>query len=343
MVKLRSSSGLLPVVIAAMILPLAVAGCSVAQLQAGLETPTDAVRSDATMKTERTDDPKTIASYDRFVVKSSEDISIAVYARESLHATENILLVHGAGSGAWAWEYYFHYLPENYNLYALSWRGHFDSSDVVDADTEDYVIDQNAVFDAIHTRSDLPTHLIGHSYGGATSVLQAVNTDRTVHSLVLIAPVVPLDYTLAQRLVVPTLAPFFIRRSSKRGNEMDGVYGGMFLSSHRMARYFDLYAGKAFSHEKPGLIAGDGVSAAWQEELKYAYQKVSDRSIPVTIIIAKYDNVVVPRRQRDIADRIGAAIIELDTGHYVPLDVMAEQSANRIVDTLITHRQSETL
>ncbi len=313
-----------------LLISFSIMGHSVIKLQAGLESLSSEVLSLANRTIENIPVPKPITEYLDFKVAVSADITITVYARERKDAKANVFMVHGAGGGAWAWEYYFAHMPESYNLYALSWRGHFDSSAIGDANATDYVTDQSAVLSFIQSRNNLPTHLIGHSYGGATSVLQASNTPEKIASLTLLAPVVPLDYTFTQRLVIPKIAPFFIELS----NNIEGTYNSMFLAKSRMRRYHELYAGKSYSEEKPSLIADNGVSPKWQETLRKAYEDIANQGIPLSIIIARYDNVVVPHRQYNIAQRIGANIIELESGHYIPLDTLAQLSTTIVTDIL---------
>lgn len=104
-----------------------------ARLQAGLESPPGDVVAEASAADLST--PMPITSYPKFTVSVSDNVAITVYARERKGALGNILMVHGAGGGAWAWEAFFDKLPRGHNLYALSWRGHFDSSPVEDADS----------------------------------------------------------------------------------------------------------------------------------------------------------------------------------------------------------------
>lgn len=334
MTKNRSRNRFAAGLVAIVVLSFVVVGCSVAQLQAGLVIASQSTILAAEQKARTVDLPKPINDYPKFTVPIASDLSISMYARESNVAVANVFMVHGAGGGAWAWEYFFEALPEEYNLYALNWRGHFDSSPVDDARAADYVVDQEAVLTTITQRNELPVHILGHSYGGAAAVLQSAKTPHEIASLVLLAPVVPIDYTFAQRLIVPTVAPYFIRKDMKKGNDPEGTFGGMFLSKTRMQRYYDLYAGKEYSIEKPSLIAGDGVSANWQKELSRAYMAASDRGIPITIVLARYDNVVVGRRQRETAASIGAKLIEVESGHYIPLDAGAAHAVRLVADIL---------
>lgn len=290
-------------------------GYELASLQSGLEPAPTAAFERAAERASDFTPPPAIGTYDSFDVSVTDDLFVRVHKKENNSARGNILLIHGAGGGAWVWEEFLASMPSSYNLYAMSWRGHFDSSPVGDANSTDYVVDQRAVFDAIQSRNSLPMHVIGHSYGGATAVLMAADNKLDIASLHLLAPVVPLDYSVVQRLLVPAIAPMFIGTS----NDADGVFGGMFLSEARMRHWYDAYASQPYSEEKPGLIAGDGISPAWQAELRAAYRSLATRNIPVQMLIAGYDNVVVPDRQRIAAGDANATVWTVDDGHYLQL------------------------
>ncbi|MEM7126815.1 MAG: alpha/beta hydrolase [Chloroflexota bacterium] len=329
------------------VLIVGVVGYDLAQLQAGLEKPIEAVVANAAASTQITSPPAPITSYEHFPVQVEEGITVDVHLREQVDAVANVFMVHGAGGGAWAWEVYFEQLPDTYNLYAISWRGHFTSTPVDDANTADYTRDQVAALAAIQGRNSLPIHVIGHSYGGATSVLATAQMVDQVASLHLLAPVVPLDYTFLQKQLVPLIMPPIIRnqaateateaaRVAATGEESDGsgTYAGMFLAQTQMERYWDLYAAKPYSVEKPSLIGVDGLSPDWQIKLDEAYRTIGEADLPVWFLIARYDNVVVPSRQRETADEMGATIIEMESGHYIQLDVEATKSAAIITANL---------
>ncbi|MEM7114884.1 MAG: alpha/beta hydrolase [Chloroflexota bacterium] len=322
-------------------------GYDLSLVQAGLEEPSEAVLATAAANTLTDSPPLPISTYEHFSVPVEGKITVAVHMREAQNAAANILMVHGAGGGAWVWEEYFELLPETYNLYAISWRGHFISAPVADANSADYVRDQTAVITAIAERNDLPIHVIGHSYGGATSVLATAAAPEQVASLHLLAPVVPLNYTSIQKQLVPLImTPILSNQSvqelavaeettvSGADTQGSGTYAGMFLNQAQMERYWDLHAAKPYSVEKPSLIGGDGLDPAWQTTLDEAYTAIGAAKIPVWFQIARYDNVVIPAEQRETADAMGAAHIELESGHYIQLDVAAEESAKVITKNL---------
>jgi pimeloyl-ACP methyl ester carboxylesterase len=276
-----------------------------------------------------------ITSYEQFHRDAVEDnIAVDVHMQEQPDAIGNILMVHGAGGGSWAWEAYFGLLGDSYNLYALSWRGHFTSTPVDDANSADYVRDQAAVLAAIAERNDLPIHVIGHSYGGATSVLLEAQSGGDIASLHLLAPVVPLDYSPIQQVMVPAILPRIIRASLQSDNPSGRSFQGMFLVEAQMERYLEAYASQPFSVEKPGLLADDAFDVGWQNTLGEAYQTVGESDLPVWFIVARYDNVVVTRRQQDTAEAMDAPLIELESGHYIQLDNKARESAEIILTNL---------
>ncbi|MEM7797938.1 MAG: alpha/beta hydrolase [Chloroflexota bacterium] len=329
------------------VLALGYVGYDLFSLQSGLESASDATLETASANTQAHSPTAPISSYDSFAVSVENQVSVEVHMRESPTATANIFMIHGAGGGAWVWEAYFEQLPERYNLYAISWRGHFTSSAVDNADAADYVVDQLAVLAALESRNNLPIHVVGHSYGGATSVLTAAQAADRIASLHLVAPVVPLDYTIIQEQLVPLImAPILTNASAqaltaaeeaaRTGEEMQasGTFAGMFIDQPQMERYWDLYAVKPYSVEKPGLIAVDGLDPAWQVELERAYAAVGESGIPVWILIARYDNVVIPAEQRETAQEMGASAVVFESGHYIQLDSQAEASVDFILTNL---------
>lgn len=320
---------------------IGIVGYQLASLQFGLEKPTEEAIAIAETNSPTATPPPPISTYGNISVPVEHNISVTVHLRENPDATDNIFLVHGAGGGAWAWEEYFDLVPDNYNLYAISWRGHFTSSPVDDADTSDYVADQLAVMEAIGARNELPTHVVGHSYGAATSVLATAQEPEQVASLHLLAPVVPLDYTFVQAIAVPLVMPPILNSSTsseidaiEQGTGATGTYTGMFLDQAQMNRYWDLYQGKLYSVEKRSLIGVDGMSPDWQDKLNDAYLTVGDSDIPVWFITARYDNVVVPAEQQETADDIDADLIELESGHYIQLDAESDESIEIILGHL---------
>lgn len=185
------------------------------------------------------------------------------------------------------------------------------------------------MLDAIRARSPLPIHIVAHSYGAATAVLAEAQAPSGVASLQLLAPVVPLDYSPIQRAVVPRVMPRVL--ASKGPSSPQGPpeqpFAGMFIDQAQMNKVWEKHAGQTYSAESSLLIAQDGVSPTWQAQLDDAYRSLST---PMFFLTARYDNVVVPRRQHALAQALQVPVIELASGHYLPLDHAWEQAAVQI-------------
>ena len=327
---------LLWIVVTVFILILGVVGYDVSRLQTGFESPSPALIEQANLMVANQPDVPNIGSYDSFEVPVEDGIGVTVYVRESDTAVANILMIHGAAGGAWVWEYYLATFPNEFNLYAMSWRGHFDSSPVDDANSADYVLDQTAVLSAIQGRNALPVHLIGHSFGGATAVLQTAGMVDQVASIHLLGAVVPLQYSPIQRQIVPRLLPPIILQAAGEDGQGASPFPDMFIATDRMKAYQIEHASQPYSVEKPGLMPGDAFAVAWQEELDVAYRTVAQSDVPVWMIIARYDNVVKPADSREMAARLGVTAVQLESGHYIQLDLQALESAKLILNNLIS-------
>ncbi len=300
-----------------------------AGLQKGLEEPPPERIALAAQDSVAGHPVQPMSAYPSFQVQSAPGVDLVVHYRESPSATANLYFVHGASSGAWAWARLFAFFGPEYNLYALSWRGHFDSTgQPEDADSWDYVQDQLSSLSAVQARSPLPTHVIAHSYGAATAVLAAHQEPQGVASMQLLAPVVPLDYSRIQSAVVPRIMPRILTQDPPDPlGPPQQPFAGMFIDQEQMQKIWVDHAGQPYSLESPLLIAQDGVSPQWQGQLEQAYESLE---MPVFFLTARYDNVVVPRRQHSLARSIQAPLVELESGHYLPLDVAWQQAAEQI-------------
>ncbi|MFT5582841.1 MAG: pimeloyl-ACP methyl ester carboxylesterase [Cognaticolwellia sp.] len=306
------------------------ASADLAQLQRGLEEAPQERIALAAQDSVAGHPVQPMSAYPSFQVRSAPGVDVVVHYRESPSAKANLTFVHGASSGAWAWARLFVFFGPEYNLYALSWRGHFDSAPQPgDADSWDYVQDQLSSLSAVQARSPLPTHVIAHSYGAATAVLAAHREPQGVASMQLLAPVVPLDYSRIQSAVVPRIMPRILSRDGPPDPlaPAEQPFAGMFVDQQQMQKIWVDHAGQTYSVESPLLIAQDGVSPQWQGQLKQAYESLK---MPVFFLTARYDNVVVPRRQHTLAQSIQAPLVELESGHYLPLDVAWQQTAEQI-------------
>ena len=158
-------------------------------------------------------------------------------------------------------------------------------------------------------------------------VLVTAKTPDKVASIHFIAPVVPIEFSFLQELILPVVLPPIME------NVFSQSFKGMFIDQKQMKRYWDLYQSKPYSTEKAGIF-NDGAAPDWQVELEDAYLTIEKSNIPVWFLIARYDNGVVPDNQRSIASKMGAPLTELQSGHYIQLDLQASESVALIVQHL---------
>ncbi len=311
---------------------LAVVAYDLSSLQAGAQRPSDALIQRADQAGASFTDPD-ISSYSWFETQTDAIATVRVYAVESGHDA-SVLMIHGAGGGAWSWEPWMRAFSQEFNVYALSWRGHFDSSAVPDANRADYVRDTLSVLRAIQSRNEgRPIQLIAHSWGGPVAISITLQAPDAVQRMALLAPVVPLDSTPIRSLILPNVVRPIVRQTLQAGRP-GSAFQGMFVSRALMQQYLDKYAGRPFSVEKPGLLADDQFLPERQAALRAEWQKLGQTGKPVLIVIARYDNVVSPIALRNWSTQVGAQIVEFDSGHYLQLDWLRYDVATAVASWL---------
>ncbi|MCX7782835.1 MAG: alpha/beta hydrolase [Meiothermus sp.] len=305
----------------------------ISRLQSGMVRPSGQARQAAEARLAQLPNYPSIRSYASFAVES-DGIEIRVWAAEENHP-EAMLLVHGAGGGAWVWEALMPRLRQQFNVYALSWRGHFDSGEAEEGNLELYIRDTSAVLRAIRQRNPglERIHLIGHSWGGPVAIGTALANPNTVASLTLLAPVLPLAYTPAQKFFYPNVIRPIVRRVLQAGRAGDS-FKGMFLASSQMQRYLEAHASKPYSVEKPGLLADDGFLPERQALLVRNNVELIRLRIPLHLALARYDNVVPPPRMRAWAVAWNSPVEEFESGHYLMLDAAYPEVADWLLQRL---------
>lgn len=231
-----------------------------------------------------------------------------------------LLLVHGAGHGAWCWEPWLDVLPSRgWRAYALSLRHHPESYSLdrrqflEQTYIDDYVSDVASV--ARHV--GIPSIVIGHSMGGIVAqrflarVTQGELPDvPSPVGLVLLASVVPGQLGPQRERPVP--ADPYLPESDKarhlyfrgRGPEIDAAVAHI-------------------TEESPSVIneyaTGRGIPV-----------DPDDVRCPTLVVTAEHDNTTVPTDGR-IASYYGADWLHLDIGHDLMLDHGWEAALERIL------------
>jgi pimeloyl-ACP methyl ester carboxylesterase len=231
------------------------------------------------------------------------------------HAADGILLIHGAHHGAWAWNDVLPLLDLPCLAVSLPGRdGAAPARRALGALTLDDLIGSAA--------SDLEgagwnrAVIVGHSLGGAVAAGLAARVPQRTHHLVLIAASVPAPGTCAldgwpaglRWLPRAALAlrpggsgaPLIMSARRARGGLAND------LDQAQTRRLLDLLVPEApgfLTSPLPGLVLPP--------------------SLPRSYLVARRDRINKPRRQAATAVRLGATVIEVDSGH----DPMLSQPA----------------
>ncbi len=230
-----------------------------------------------------------------------------------------LLLVHGAGHGAWCWEDWMAALPGlGWEAWALSLRNHPGSRTVFWEDylrrlrVADYVDD----VDAVARHIGRPAIVIGHSMGGLVAQGLAARRGRAgtpLAGMVLLAAAGPGALGPLRDAALPTDQPFWLTPLIARQRYFHTAAEG--VVNRALARLVP--ESPAVMNEyslAPGLDAGP-----------------QDPRCPVLCVSAERDGTAVPRDDR-LAKYYGADFLLCrNTGH----DVMLEANAAAILGDVL--------
>jgi pimeloyl-ACP methyl ester carboxylesterase len=239
-----------------------------------------------------------------------------------------LLLVHGAGHGAWCWEHWLDVLPgRGWECWALSLRNH-PGSFAVDDETyrtrlrvSDYAADVAAV--AAHIGR--PAVVAGHSMGGIVAqsyAARAFAAQRSAPSarapvpvpagLVLLASVPPGAYAPIRSAPIPSAGPYLLTPEVAAAHYFHGLDPG--AARRLMERLVP---------ESPAVMneysLGSGVPIG-REAI----------GCPILVVTPEHDRTPAPRDRR-IAEHYGADyLIARGIGHDLMLDRGWEGSLDAI-------------
>jgi non-heme chloroperoxidase len=238
-----------------------------------------------------------------------------------------LLFVHGAYVGAWCWDEHFlsWFAARGFPAYALSLRGHGESSGrdrLHGFGLADYAEDLERAVALL----DRPPVLIGHSMGAL--VAQKYLERAEVPAMALISPVPPfglMPSTFALALTRPALFSeinaLAAGNSASRGALAEALFAGP-LEEARIERYY----ARMQSESRRALadMSGWGLPQLWRTRR------------PDTLVLgASHDALIAPVLAQSTATMLGAEYRLLDGfGHAVMLEADWECAAREIFEWL---------
>jgi pimeloyl-ACP methyl ester carboxylesterase len=148
-------------------------------------------------------------------------------------------------------------------------------------------------------RTDEPTVIVAHSYGGIV-VAEAAAGIETVHHLLLISSYLPEVGESVSSFGGPEPAPFL---------DVDVEAGTLGVRPELLA--------ETFMHDCPELI-DDAMRRLARQSLSITQQPVRAsawQQLPTTYVVCSQDRGTPPERQREFADR-AQTVVELNAGHH---------------------------
>lgn len=228
---------------------------------------------------------------------------------------DGILLIHGAHHGAWVWDDLAPLLELPYLAVSLPGREGIASprASLGALTLDDLIACAAAGLD--RTGWDRAV-IVGHSLGGAVAAGLAARAPQRAHHLVLIAANVPgpgrraLDSWPAGLRWLPRTALALRRGGSQAPLTMSPRRARRGLANDLDQAHARRLAGRLVP-ETPGFLTSPMPDAALPPDLPRSY------------LVTRRDRIHNPRRQAATATRLGATVIEIDSGH----DPMLSQPA----------------
>jgi len=227
----------------------------------------------------------------------SGTIALAAMVAQSgpvLAAVANIVLVHGANVDGSIWRYVYDRLTsENFTVTVVQ---------MPLTSTEDDIAAVQRIVDV----QDGPMLLFGHSYGGF--VISEAGMDSDVRGLVYVAAFQPDVGESGGSLL--TSAP-----SEFKSDGLTVFDDGHYLINEEA---FVSVVGNGLS-EEDAIYVARSQAASNMAILEYEAQSAAWNTRPSWSLIATLDRTIAPSLQRQMAERAGSTLVEIENGHMLPM------------------------
>jgi 3-oxoadipate enol-lactonase len=231
------------------------------------------------------------------------------YVREASgpRRAPTLVLLHGLGAtAALNWDACIPVLAERYRVLAPDHRGHGQGIRCGGRFRLEDCADDVAAL--IEQEVGAPVLVAGYSMGGPITQLLCHRHPRLVAGMILCATARDFRGRPAERLRFGVLSPIALACRLA-----PSVPFGVIPDGLRRQQRFGSVVGELSGHQSRALLAaaaclGEFTSRAW----------VRDLSAPAVVVVTDRDRTVPPRRQVKLAAELGAPVIRVDTGHFLP-------------------------
>ncbi len=229
------------------------------------------------------------------LISSATAVGIVTALSGGAHAdVKNIVLVHGANVDGSTWrDVYDRLTAEDYMVTVVQ---------MPLTSTEDDIAAVQRIVDV----QDGPMLLAGHSYGGV--VISEVGMDADVRGLVYVAAFQPDVGESGGSLLASAPAEF--------APDMLTVFGDGHYLIHEDA--FLSVVGNGLSDEDATFVARSQ-AASHTGILEHQVQSAAWNDKPSWSIIATLDRTIAPELQRQMSERAGSTVVDIDNGHMLPM------------------------
>lgn len=257
---------------------------------------------------------------------------------------ETLVFIHGLGSYLPAWKHNIEELKKDYRCIAVDLIGYGKSSKPQDTY---YLKDQSQFVGELLQKLKIKNYsLVGHSMGGQIAMHHALEFDKKVKSLVLVAPAGIETFTEAQKVFFRNIPPSSVMASDEQAIRKNFIANfhnfpteAEFMISDRIAMKEDP------QFERYAQMVVNGIKGMVDQEV---FDQLPKLGIPALVMIGEKDTLIPNQMmnpglsQQGILDLAQKQIKQVDT-HLIPDAghmLMFEKSAevNKLIDSFIKNQ-----
>ena len=215
---------------------------------------------------------------------------------------ENIVLVHGANVDGSTWrDVYDRLTTDDYKVTVVQ---------MPLTSTEDDIAAAQRIVDI----QDGPMLLVGHSYGGV--VISEVGMDPDVRGLVYVAAFQPDAGESGGALLASAPSDFTADGLTVFEDGHYLIHEDAFVSvvGNGLSDEDALFVARSQAASSTAILDYEAKSAAWKEK-------------PSWSLIATLDRTIAPDLQRQMSERAGSTVTEIENGHMLPMTSPEEVAA----------------